>query len=49
MRWRHSTMTKEQVVAQRAELRASVAKIAMEHRINANVVHRWRKLPRGAG
>lgn len=44
----YSTMTKAQVVAQCAEAGASVAKIAMAHGINANVVHRWRKLARGA-
>jgi transposase len=27
----------------------SVAKVAMSHGINANVVHGWRKLARGAG
>jgi transposase-like protein len=46
-RRRSSTMTKAQVVAQCAEAGASVAKIAMAHGINANVVHRWRKLARG--
>lgn len=46
-RRRYSTMTKAQVVAQCAEPGASVAKIAMAHGINANVVHRWRKLARG--
>ena len=30
-------------------LGASVAKVAMSHSINANVVHGWRKLARGAG
>ncbi len=49
MRWRYSTMSKAQVVAQCAEPRASLAKIAMEHGIDANVVHHWRKLARGAG
>lgn len=46
-RRRYSTTTKAQVVAQCAEPGASVAKIAMAHGINANVVHRWRKLARG--
>lgn len=46
-RRRYSTMTKAQVVAQCAEAGASVAKIAMAHGINANVVHRWRNLARG--
>jgi transposase len=46
-RRRYSATTKAQVVAECAEPGASVAKIAMAHRINANVVHRWRKLARG--
>ena len=44
---RYGTMTKAQVVAHCAEFGASVAKIAMANGINANVVHRWRKLARG--
>jgi len=46
-RRRYSMTTKAQVVAQCAEPGASVAKIAMAHGINANVVHRWRKLAQG--
>lgn len=46
-RRRYSVATKAQVVAECAEPGASVAKIAMAHGINANVVHRWRKLARG--
>ncbi|MGP3505295.1 transposase [Paracidovorax citrulli] len=46
-RRRYSMATKAQVVAECAEPGASVAKIAMAHGINANVVHRWRKLARG--
>lgn len=46
-RRRYSLATKAQVVAECAEPGASVAKIAMAHGINANVVHRWRKLARG--
>ncbi|WP_208510361.1 IS66-like element accessory protein TnpA [Variovorax paradoxus] len=45
-RRRYSVTTKAQVVAECAEPGASVAKIAMAHGINANVVHRWRKLAR---
>ena len=41
---RYSTMTTVQAVAQCAEFGAS---IAMANGINANVVHRWRKLARG--
>jgi transposase len=43
---RYGTMTKAQV-AQCAEFGASIAKIAMANGVNANVVHRWRKLARG--
>ena len=46
-RRRYSTTMKAEVVAECAEPGASVAKIAMAHGINANVVHRWRKLARG--
>lgn len=46
-RRRYSTMKKAQVVSHRAEPRASVTKIAMVHGIDANFVHRWRKLARG--
>ena len=46
-RRRYSMATKAQVLAECAEPGASVAKIAMAHGINANVVHRWRKLARG--
>jgi transposase len=46
-RRRYSSATKAQVLAERAEPGASVARIAMAHGINANVVHRWRKLARG--
>ena len=45
-RRRYSSATKAKVVAQCAEPGASVARIAMAHGINANVVHRWRKLAR---
>ena len=37
---------KARVVAQCQEPGASVAKVAMAHGINANVVHRWRQLAR---
>jgi transposase len=43
-RRRYSAATKAQVVAACDELGASVAKVAMAHGINANVVHRWRQL-----
>ena len=45
-RRRYSAAVKAQVVAECAEPGASVAKVAMSHGINANVVHRWRQLTR---
>jgi transposase len=45
-RRRYGADAKAQVVAQCDEPGASVAKIAMAHGINANVVHRWRQLAR---
>src|SRR5437763_16738657 len=51
-RRRYSAELQAQVLAQCAAAGASVAKVAMTHGINANVVHRWRQLARegrGAG
>ena len=45
-RRRYSAEVKAQVVAQCDAPGASVAKVAMSHGINANVVHRWRQLAR---
>ena len=45
-RRRYSAAMKAQVVAACGEPGASVAKVAMAHGINANVVHRWRQLAR---
>jgi len=45
-RRRHSPDLKASVIAQCEEPGASVAKVAMSHGINANVVHRWRQLAR---
>lgn len=45
-RRRYSAVTKTQVIAECDEPGASVAKVAMAHGINANVVHRWRQLAR---
>jgi transposase len=45
-RRRYSAALKAQVVASCDEPGASVAKVAMAHGINANVVHRWRRLAR---
>ena len=48
-RRRYSPEMKAQVLAECEVPGASVAKVAMSHGINANVVHGWRKLARGAG
>lgn len=48
MRRRHSAAVKAQVMAECDAPGASVAKVAMAHGINANVVHRWRQLARQA-
>ena len=47
-RRRYSKEMKAQVIAECELPGASVAKVAMSHGINANVVHGWRKLARGA-
>lgn len=43
-RRRHSAELKAQVLAECARPGASVAHVALSHGINANVVHRWRRL-----
>lgn len=43
-RRRHSAELKAQVLSECAQPGASVASIAMSHGINANVVHKWRRL-----
>src|SRR3982751_921223 len=51
-RRRYSAELQAQVLAECSAADASVAKVAMSHGINANVVHRWRQLARegrGAG
>jgi transposase len=48
-RRRYGADFKAQVLAECDAPGASVAKVAMAHGINANVVHGWRKLVRGAG
>ena len=48
-RRRHDPELKRQVLAECAAPGASVAKVAMTHGINANVVHRWRQLAREGG
>jgi transposase len=47
-RRRYSKGMKSQVLAECEASGASVAKVAMSHGINANVVHGWRKLARRA-
>jgi transposase len=47
-RRRYSREMKSQVLAECGAPGTSVAKVAMSHGINANVVHGWRKLARGA-
>jgi len=52
LRRRHSAELKTLVLEQCAAPGASVAKVAMSHGVNANIVHGWRKLARereGAG
>ena len=48
-RRRYSAEVKAQVMAECDVPGASVAKVAMAHGINANVVHRWRQLAREDG
>ena len=48
-RKRHSAELKAQILAECAAPGASVARVAMSHGINANVVHRWRQLARMSG
>jgi transposase len=47
-RRQYSEAFKAQLVAECDAPGASVAKVAMSHGINANVVHRWRQLARDA-
>ena len=46
LRRRHSAELKTLVLEQCAAPGASVAKLAMSHGLNANIVHGWRKLAR---
>lgn len=39
----HSAELKQRILAECAEPGASVARIALSHGINANVVHKWRR------
>lgn len=45
-RRRYSAELKAQILAECAAPGASVAKVALSHGINANIVHGWRKLAR---
>jgi transposase len=47
-RRRYSRELKAQILAECAAPGASVAKVALGHGINANIVHGWRKLARQA-
>ena len=47
-RRRHSAELKARILAECAVPGSSVAKVAMAHGINANIVHGWRKLAREA-
>ena len=46
LRRRHSAQLKALVLQQCAAPGASIARVAMSHGVNANVVHGWRKLAR---
>ena len=46
-RRRYGAELKRQILAECAEPGASVASVAMAHGINANVVHKWRRLASG--
>ena len=46
-RRRYCAELKARVTAKCDAPGASVAKVAMSHALNANIVHRWRKLARG--
>lgn len=48
-RRRYGAELKAQILAECNVPGASVAKVAMAHGINANIVHGWRKLAREAG
>jgi len=44
VRRRHSAELKAQILGECAQRGASVASVALSHGINANVVHKWRRL-----
>jgi transposase len=43
-RRRHSAELKAQILSECAQPEASVASVAMSYGINANIVHKWRRL-----
>ena len=43
-RRRHSAELKQQILTECARPGASVASVALSHGINANVVHKWRRM-----
>ena len=47
-RRRHGAELKARVLSECAQPGASVASVAMSHGINANVVHKWRRLANSA-
>ncbi|WP_022979679.1 transposase [Ideonella sp. B508-1] len=49
IRRNHTPELKAQIIAECEVPGASVAKVAMAHGINANIVHGWRKLAREQG
>ena len=44
VRRRHSAELKKQILSECARPGSSVASVALSHGINANVVHKWRRL-----
>lgn len=46
-RRRHSAELKQQILTECAQPGASIASVALSHGINANVVHKWRRLAHG--
>jgi transposase len=48
-RRRHSAEFKQQVLAECARPGVSVASVALTHRINANLLQKWRRQARGDG
>lgn len=49
IRRRHSAALKAQVLAECSQPEASVARIAMAHGLNANLVHKWRRVAAAPG